>query len=494
MLSFIGGMIMLKFIIQYLETNKFIFLLWASLSALLAYLAKPDCMPFFAIVPILAYYISAGSVRKSVLSVVFMTAIIVLLFFLVNFKVPIFNMLSRSRAMEFHENPLYFDKSWMNHLGLSFHSLLYYIRLLIWPYPLLYYYGYNMFPMESLINVVPVFSLVLYLAIAVFTGINLKVKNIAAFGFAWYLVNVSMFSNIVIPAVGIVAERYIFNASFGFCIVLAYFLLKFTKVNFESTSKRVSVNSTFIMASVIILLLFTGQTISRNSDWKDSITLLKHDMQYLDNSVKAHEAMGASLMKESNFAKNQAERNQLVNEAVAHYERAIAIHPGFAMGNNNLGAFYSNLYNDCNKAIPYFLKALETDSAFGEAYINLGLCYTKLNKPAEAIKHLQHGVNLEQGRFLVSYTTLIALYFQNGELEQSKRVLAEAVKFFPGSEVPYREMATQYLQKKDTLEAINYFEPALRIKADPQLSNYIVNYFSKRGDSIRAKKFIAPGN
>lgn len=248
-------------------------------------------------------------------------------------------------------------------------------------------------------------------------------------------------------------------------------------------------NPTLVILTGVIFLWFTGQTISRNNDWKDQLTLFRHDIKYLDNSVKAHETLGAVLMKESNFAGSEEERARIVAEAIEHYKRTLEIYPDFAMGANNLGTFYANLYNDCEKAIPLFIKAMQIDTAFGEAMINLDLCYTKQSKTDDAIRMLVNGIRIERGKFLITYTTLMSLYFKKDDYVNARKVFDEAVKYFPASEVPYREMGNQYMDKRDTAEAVRYFIPSLKLKADPQLSNSISAYFYMKGDTLRGKEF-----
>ncbi|MBI2271164.1 MAG: glycosyltransferase family 39 protein [Bacteroidetes bacterium] len=487
LLTFLGSFIMIYFSLRYIELNKFTYLLLSILFAVFAFLSKPETAPAAVIIPFVVYFFTNSSVKKGIWIALLLTGLGILVHLMISVNLP---YLGRpENTMEFHDNPLYFIKDWSIRLGVAFNSLYYYLRMLIVHYPLLYFYGYNTIPIESVFNVVPLLSLFIHLSMAVFAFLNLRKKSILSFGIIWYLVYVSIIANILIPAAGIVAERFIFGASFGFCIILAYFLLKFSKVHFESVSKRFSGNPTFVFLSGIILLLFTWQTISRNNDWKDQLTLFRHDIQYLDNSVKAHETLGASLMKESNFAKSEEERARIVAEAIGHYKRTLEIYPDFAMGNNNLGTFYANLYNDCENAIPLFIKAIEVDSSFGEAMINLGLCYTRQSRIDDAISMLERGITIERGKFMISYTTLIALYFEKGNSEKGIRLFEEAVKFFPDSEVPYREMGNQYIAKGDTLESVKYFGLSLKIKGDSQLSDFVSNYFYRKGDTLRGKAY-----
>lgn len=487
LLSFLGTLLMFVYVLKYLETNRIFDLLWAICYAVLAYLSKPETQPSIFIIPVIVYFFTNLSVKKSIWVALLILGIGLLIYFITVWNLPSVNRPASN--MEYHDNPLFFIRDWKFVLGLAFNSLFMYLCMLTIHYPLLYFYGYNTIPLESIFSFMPMLSLLIYVGMAVFSFFNFKNKNVASFGIIWLLLYVSIIANILTPAAGIVAERFIFAGSLGFCILFAYVLLKVSKVNFRSTSKRVSGNSTLVIFSGIVFLWFTGQVISRNNDWKDQLTLFRHDIKHLDNSVKAHEMLGAALMKESGFALTDPSQAGVVAEAIEHYKRTIEIYPDFAMGHNNLGTFYANLYNDCDKAIPHFIKALQVDTAYGEAMINLGLCYTRQSKTDDAIKMLSNGVRIEKGKFLISYTTLMALYFEKNDLQNAKKIFDEATSYFPTSEVPYREFGNQYIQKRDTTEAVKYFTASLKFKEDPQLRNFIFGYYKAKKDTLRANEF-----
>src|SRR5437867_12037862 len=50
--------------------------------------------------------------------------------------------------------------------------------------------------------------------------------------------------------------------------------------------------------------------------------------------------------------------------------------------------------DDCEKALPYFEKALESDSNYAEAWAQSGFCKEKLGRHSEAIEASKRAVNL----------------------------------------------------------------------------------------------------
>lgn len=484
--SFLGSLLMIQYALLFVGENKIKYILLALVWGTFSFLSKPETIPFIVIIPFVIYFFTTYPIKRGIA----VSAIIMFVGLLIHFGInSLFPENARSySSMEYHDNPLYFIKDWTITLGVGFNTLFFYLKKLIFPYPLLYFYGYNTIPIESIFSFIPLISLLTYLGLAFIAVRGFVKKSVGVFGIIWYIGFAFVVSNILIPGPGIVAERFIFSASLGFCIASAFYLLKFLKVPIESTSDRIATNANFNMLAVLVLFVFGSVTIARNSNWKDQLTLFRHDIKQLDNSVKAHEMLGAALMKESNFSKTEQERAELVAESINHYKRTIEIYPDFAMGNCNLGAFYSNLYDDCETAMPYFQKAIAVDSLFGEAYINMGLCNMRMNKVDEAIEMLEKGIKIERGKFLISYTSLMALYFIKKDFKKAEEIFAESISYFPNSEVPYREMGNGYMNLKDTAEAAKYLSTSLNYKSDSQLRDFLLNYYASKNDSLMVNK------
>ena len=55
----------------------------------------------------------------------------------------------------FFENPLYADGNFSDKLGTFFYSIGWYCKMMVWPYPLRYYYGYNQVPIAAWGSLIP---------------------------------------------------------------------------------------------------------------------------------------------------------------------------------------------------------------------------------------------------------------------------------------------------------------------------------------------------
>jgi hypothetical protein len=102
--------------------------------------------------------------------------------------------------------------------------------MFILPHPLVAYYGYNQVPIVGWTHPVVLFTI---LGIGVFIYLlfkNFKNRNIALYGFIYFFIGISMFTNIVKPVVGIVGERFAFIPSVGLCIAAVWLLFTYLKV------------------------------------------------------------------------------------------------------------------------------------------------------------------------------------------------------------------------------------------------------------------------
>ena len=86
--------------------------------------------------------------------------------------------------------------------------------------------------------------------------------QLIVFGILFFLLAIGGAANLLSPMVGIIAERFAFSASIGFCIVLAYLFSQWKKDEF--LSGRLS--SKLIIPLLIVILPSLVYSINRNSE------------------------------------------------------------------------------------------------------------------------------------------------------------------------------------------------------------------------------------
>ncbi|MFH0895872.1 MAG: tetratricopeptide repeat protein [Bacteroidota bacterium] len=484
MLSFFGCLLSLHFFIKYTENKKVLNIVAGILIYLLAYLSKQSALTFLVIIP-LALYFFTDIKLKTLLIILGSLAIIA-----IAIRIGTNRFLPQSvRDIFYFENPLFFMKGRIARIPTALITLLFYIKILIFPHPLVFYYGYDQVPIPGWSDPWIYVSLILYLAMFVWAIMNFKKKHILSFAILYYLINISMYSNFVKPAMGIVAERYAYAASLGFAIVVGYLLYKIFKIDFSKPLISQDARRKVIMVVSIILILYSYKTIGRNFDWKTELSLYEADLPYLNNSAKANALYAGTLLADVRRNMQQPNAKQKIELAVKHYNRAIEIYPKYATAYNNLGTIYFSIYRQYDKAIPYFKKAVEVFPEYYEAYHNLGYAHELLGDTTSAILYYNKSI-LAKKDYILPYSNISMIEFKRGNFEKAVAMNEKMMKLDPSSDVPYVNIGNFYLMRSDTTTAVRYWEKAVeKFPSNSQLIGNLVKYYQQKGDMSKVNYY-----
>ncbi|MDX6529448.1 MAG: hypothetical protein QOH41_1738 [Blastocatellia bacterium] len=121
--------------------------------------------------------------------------------------------------------------------------------------------------------------------------------------------------------------------------------------------------------------------------------------------------------------------------------------------------------DDCQRALPYFQKATESDSGYGEAWAQTGFCNEKIGRHAEAIEASKKAVSIRPSP--ESYFNIgLANYYlkQYREAEQAYR---QAIKLDPYNAADaYYALGLTYRDSGQFDEEIQAYKHAIRLKPD----------------------------
>ena len=335
------------------------------------------------------------------------------------------------RNLNFVEMPLRNSDPVSIKIGTSFIVLGKYIQLLFIPYNLGFYYGYAQIVPTDWKNFASIFSIVIHLFLILSFFYFFKKHPILSYGIFFYLICISEFSNLAVQVAGLMADRLAFVASLGFCIVLGYSLLMLSGIDIRSHKFQFNFSNKWIFATILILVLYSAKTFSRNFQWKDEVTLMRHDVKYLDKSVQANNLLAFHLVERSFKAKNQAEKESYLKEAIAHFKRALELYPKADYAWHDLGQTYL-LLNNISDALPAFLKAVEIDSTYVNALMKAGGIYSKKNNHEEATLYFERAVRNDSLN-IQAYTSLSQEYFLQKNYQKAIDVNLKALLIAPGA-------------------------------------------------------------
>ncbi len=438
--------------------------------------------------------------NKSLIVYVFLITLLATVIVVLAYLLPKQSLQEINAPVHNWQNPIFAEETgFADRLGLVFYSLIYYIKLLIIPYPLRYYYGYAVIPAVSIGNPLAVFSIIFHVALLVYAMSGFNRRSLISYGILFYLIAIVPYSNLFFPFTGVVAERVLFVPSVGFSIVMVYLIYLIIGKNKESVFLKLNRNYSLFLAAIIIIPN-SIIAINRNDDWKDRDTLYERDIRHLENSAKANNVYANHIFgKVQHGIKQRVPIKNFENEvrlAVQHYKRAIEVDSTYSEAWHNLGYVYMILYGDDKMAEYHFSKCLENDSTIAAAYLNRGIANYNLGNFNQSVNDFYDYVTKNEN---YKYKKLDMAYVYSGKSYLEIGDTARAVE--------YHKMAVENLKQsnlspavlrdiRDFFVSVEHFHDAIEmtyreIEITPdnnQLYVDIGNYHLFAGDTINAVK------
>ena len=334
----------LYYSLKFADTKKWYWLLSSCLVFFIGLLAKENTITFLAVIPLTLWMFTETKVK----SIVYTSAAL----FLVCCAYMVLRI-NTAGAPDFgQEIPDLMNNAFLGMTGAEksatiFYTFIKYIKLLFIPFPLSHdYYPYAI-PKVNWSSLVSISSLVIHLIAAGWAILNIRKKSIVAYSILFYLITFSIVSNVVINLGTFMNERFIFMASLGFCLGLAYFLGEYLPKRFKAIPKYAGIGIlglTFLAYSVI--------TVLRVPDWESALSLNRSAVKVSKNSARANSFMATALFND--FIASSDKRNQLhlLDEAQIYADRALAIHPTYGNGNTMRVGIASERYKLSNQVGP----------------------------------------------------------------------------------------------------------------------------------------------
>src|SRR3984893_2176212 len=139
--------------------------------------------------------------------------------------------------------------------------------------------------------------------------------------------------------------------------------------------------------------------------------------------------------------------------------------------------------DDCEKALGYFEKAVESDSNYAEAWAQSGFCNEKLGKHAEALEASKRSVNLRPSS--ESYFNIGLANFYLKQYREAAEAYRQSIKLDPyNSADAYYELGLVYRDWGHADEEIQAYKQTIRLRPD------YTSAFERLGARyLRSKKF-----
>ncbi len=495
-MSLLFSLLTLHYFISWIRQKKPLTGILTGLFFLLALLSKENALTFLAVIPIAVYFFTDINLKKN-FKYFSLLIVPVVLFFILRYQALGFFFGEGRVSAELLNNPFLHAEPAEKYATI-FYTLGRYVQLLFFPHPLTHdYYPYHISLMEWG-NWQVILSFLLYGFFGIFALFSLKNKNIAGFGVLFFLLTLSVVSNLAVPVGTFMNERFVFMPSLGFAISVGYLLW----YGIQKLQRPIYVKYLSVGLLLLMILGFSLKTVTRNPVWKDDFTLFTHDVRISENSAKVNVSAGGALIERSGEVFSEVREQEKLQQAVVYLQRGLDIHPRYTSGWILLGNAYT-YSGDFQNAYHAYLSAMEISPGHNLVLNNLkalgqksrneqqaelsvdifsklieiqpdnpGYLYEKaraleqLEKIDEALYFFKQSVEKESLYYL-SYNKLGELYGKfRGDLEQSIHYLEKAHGIKPDHWPALENLGVAHALKGEVETSLDYFLQAYELKPD----------------------------
>lgn len=339
-------------------------------------------------------------------------------------------------------------------IGTSLSIVIHYLQKVILPYPLSFYYGYKVIQPQRLSDPISLLSLLVYLALLIVAMATMRRWPLVSFGVIVYLLAIISVSNYLYFVPGMMGDRFLLLPSLGWCLAAAAALYYLFVRDKEGGAGWQSIAPAGRGVFIGLLLLYSVLTVARNADWKDDLTLFRHDIKYADNSAQAHNLLALHLMQHATAEQDPALRTAMMNEALVNFKRAEEIYPKFFNVAYDIGRVYLNL-NQPDSGLQSMLRAIAIDSTYPDVYKTVSDIYIYKKMYVQAAPYLERLIVLMPQDY-ENYSKLSYNYFLLKEYQKSLAVNRKAIELMPRNPNPYINIYRTYtgMGEADSARAI----------------------------------------
>jgi protein O-mannosyl-transferase len=465
--SLFFGILALYFTLKWLNSRNLKFQVFAFCSFLLALFSKENSITLVIVAPLIIWFFYP---KKSLSYIYLLLPYVVSAIIFLSVRTAILGFDFGNSSTELMNNPFlkFTGNTWVEFsLSEKFSTIIYtlgkYIILLIFPHPLTNDYYPRQIPVMGPGDWRVLLSFVFYIFI-IFLGFRMLRKNkIISFSILFFLITLSIVSNIIFPVGTNMSERFLFMPSVGFSLVAGYLI-------YSLFEKR----RTFtIIAISVIICLFSIKTISRNTVWKDDFTLYTTDVKVSHNSAKALNAAGGSLVDAAFNEKDTTKKKKMLIQAKEYLSKAMKIHPGYENAlliNGNADYFLGNY----EEAIFSYRQLLKTNPGFEDAKKNFPIILREAGKYfgeqkndlTRSLDYLSQSYQLDSTNYETIRLIGIANAF-SGNLNEALYFFKKGVERNPENAGAYLNLGNVYYNLGDGINGKKYHDIA--IKLDPEI-------------------------
>ena len=356
---------------------------------------------------------------------------------------------------------------WWKHLLTQFPAVMHYLRLAVWPSPLVFEYepAWVHSAAEILPSAVPVALLL--------AGTIVALWRRWATGFlgAWFFLILSPTSLLPAPS-QLIAEHRMYLPLAAVVILLVGMVYRLA--GFEPKAR----NHGMIFGGFIFALVAFGLgllTLQRNRDYRSATALWSDTVAKRPRNALAHYMLGEALDKDGDFP-----------QAAIHYQEALRLRPDFPLAYLRLGAVDDRL-GQVPEAIASYQMALRLKPDFLLAHVDLGSALAAAGRVAEAIDHFEAAVTIDQNNAELHYDLANAFAQDGRNPGEAIWNYETALQLKPDYPAAHFNLANVLAGLGQRPGAIEHYQAALRLSPDYAKAHYnLANLLALSGRQLES--------
>ena len=383
--SFLGIISTLYIMLRWDGDSKKTYIIMAMIICYLGLLSKETAITTLLLLPACFYFFREKTIMQSIVKVLPILAMVFLFYI---HKNAVLGPVSDASFEEINNYP-YAESKFLSSMSIFAYCL----KILIAPYLLRYDYSYNLIPAGSFSNPITLIGLLLFFGLLYLTIKEIMKKSIWGFALSVFFVTFLPAMGFVWLRGGIMAERFLYASSLGFCIAVIFlfahlFKLKLEKVEEDSTASSANSSLKFLLADKRILLLvvvifglYSFKTIDRNKAWKSNFVLFSTDISSGYNSAQNNRHYGNELLERAIAEKKDTvQKMKDFNESMKLLHRAVEINPRFGEVWGDLGRAYTDVKLIPDSCIYFYKKSIQCTPGAYRSYNNMGIVYEAMQR------------------------------------------------------------------------------------------------------------------
>lgn len=322
----LGAFGALIYSLLYAGSGKILYNIISGVLLFLALLSKESALPMLAVIPLTLYFFT-NSKRNELINSALPAIAATVFYLMMRYNAVGYFLGNAEQVTNVMLNP-FLNVAPLDQFGTILYTLGLYVKLLIFPHPLtIDYYPYHI-PIISLFDWRSLVSLLLYIWLIFIAIRGFWQKTIPAYGILFYLLTISIVSNLLVSLGVFMSERFVFIPSFGFSMILGWLLV-------EKLPQWVKIKSIKPQALAIVAvgLIGTGYLIKlfdRLPDWQNEYELDMSAATVSPNSARANLFAGVAIYnREYTEGLAKVKKQELLQEILYFINKSIQIVPTY---------------------------------------------------------------------------------------------------------------------------------------------------------------------